>query len=790
MTIQIAFVYFVLFASLVLFVTEWLRVDLVALLVLGSLAVTGLVTAEEAFAGFSNPAVITVWAMFIISEGLSKTGIAGHLGRQVMQVAGQEEARLVSFITILAALMSAFMNNIGVAALLLPVAMDICRSTGISPSRLLMPMAFGTLLGGLTTLIGTPPNLLVSAMMRQSGFEPFGLFDFTLVGVPILIAGTAFFHFAGRHLLPAKSPSLETERRKAGDLQWRYGLEERTFLLSVPEGSGLVGRTIEQSKLASSAGLKVIATIEDGQSRLLPPMNTSLAAGQQLLVQGKLDHLERLRSWSELTISHDSSVIDRLVSDEVLLFEVRVAEGAGLIGTMPDPAAFSEIYRGNLLGIRRGESIRTDKLSEITLQQGDRFLVQGGKAALDALEKSPNFDEVFEVDESLLLVAYDLPQRIFAIGVPEEAALVGQTLRESGISALFDFSLLGLHRDGELQLYPDLDTVIEAGDEFVVQGTEAQIEVLSGLQQLVVLSTKPSDLGVLESEKMALIEATLQPRSEVAGQTVSEIQFEKRYGLELMAIWRGGRAYRTDLNAMELRFGDALLLLGPRDKLKQFEEEPDFLVLTPVRHRAEQTDKAPIAGFILVGVVGSVLLGWLPISVAAVVGAALMVAWKCISMEEAYGAIEWRSIFLIAGMLPLGIALDKSGGAAYLANTVMAAMSDAGPYTIILAFYGVTALATLFVPTAALVVLMGPIVMTASADLGIHPQTGMMAVAIAASASFASPVSHPANLLIMGPGGYRFSDYLKLGVPLTILVGLIAAALLPFFWPLRAAVGP
>ncbi|MDX1555502.1 MAG: SLC13 family permease, partial [Xanthomonadales bacterium] len=311
-----------------------------------------------------------------------------------------------------------------------------------------------------------------------------------------------------------------------------------------------------------------------------------------------------------------------------------------------------------------------------------------------------------------------------------------------------------------------------------------------GLQEFRILSSKPSDLGVLESEKMALIEATLEPRSKLTGQTVAEIQFEERYGLELMAIWRSGRAYRTDLNGMELRVGDALLLLGPRDKLKQFEQEPDFLVLTPVRHREEQSDKAPAAGFIMVGVVGSVLLGWLPISVAAVVGGALMVAMRCISMDEAYRSIEWRSIFLIAGMLPLGIALDKTGGAAYLANSVMELMSGSGPFAIIFAFYAVTALATLFVPTAALVVLMGPIVMTASADLGVHPQTGMMAVAIAASASFASPVSHPANLLIMGPGGYRFSDYLKLGLPLTLLVGLVAAALLPFFWPLKAAVVP
>jgi len=608
--------------------------------------------------------------------------------------------------------------------------------------------------------------------------------------VPILIIGTVFFQFAGRHLLPKKSPTLEQERRHAGDLQWRYGLEERTFLLSVPEGARLEGQTIAESRLATSAGLKVIATIEQGETHLLPSNDSPLAAGQQLLVQGRLEHLERLRTWGELIVSGDSAALDELVSNEILLFEVRVAEGSGLIGATPDPLAFREVYHGNLLAIRREDRFRSENLSDVTLQQDDRLLVQGGKAALDLMEMSPNFDECFEVDESLLVLAYELPRRVFSIQVPDDSALVGETLGDSGIADLFAFSLLGLVRDTNLEIVPDIDTVIRAGDGLLVQGTEEQVGVLQAFQELKILSSKPSDLGVLESERMALIEATLQPRSKLAGQTVKDVQFEKRYGVELMAIWRGGRAHRTDLNSMELKVGDAYLLLGPRDRLKQLEDEPDFLVLTPVRHRAEQTRKAPAAGFILVGVVGSVLLGWLPISVAAVAGAALMVTLRCLSMEDAYRAIEWRSIFLIAGMLPLGIALDKTGGAAYLANTVMSLMSGAGPFSIIFAFYAVTALATLFIPTAALVVLMGPIVMTASADLGVHPQTGLMAVAIAASASFASPVSHPANLLIMGPGGYRFSDYLKLGLPLTVLVGLVTAALLPLAWPLQPVVTP
>ena len=309
MTIQIAFVYLVLGASLLLFITEKVRVDLVALLVLSSLSVTGLITADEAFSGFSNPAVITVWAMFIISQGLSNTGVANRMGRQVMQLAGRGEVRLVGVITILAAVLSAFMNNIGVAALLLPVTMDISRSTGIAPSRLLMPMAFGTLLGGLTTMIGTPPNLLVSAMMTQAGYESFDLFDFSLMGVPILLAGVVFFQFVGRHLLPVHTGTLETERHLASDLQWRYGLEERTFLLRVPDESRLIGQTISETKLATTAGLKVIATTKAGAVELLPSTDTPLEAGEQLLVQGRVDRLNRLRNWGQLIVT-GHNVID------------------------------------------------------------------------------------------------------------------------------------------------------------------------------------------------------------------------------------------------------------------------------------------------------------------------------------------------------------------------------------------------------------------------------------------------------------------------------------------------
>ncbi len=785
MTIQIASVYLILLLSLVLFISERIRVDLIGMLVLATLALSGLVSADDAFSGFSNPAVITVWAMFIISQGLSNAGIAGHIGGQIMRLAGRREAPLVAFITLSAALLSAFMNNIGVAALLLPVTIDISRTTGIAPSRLLMPMAFGSLLGGLTTLVGTPPNLLVSIALQQGGFEPFALFDFAALGLPILLVGTGFFLLAGRHLLPRRSPAQEMQYRDPEDLRARYGLNERTFVLRVTPGSRLDGQSIAGSRLATIAGLQVVALMQHGHTKLLPSPHEVLRAGQQLLVQGRADRVRRLRDWGQLIVSREVAVTHDLISSEILLFEVRLAENSALVGSSIYPAEFHERYLGNLLAIRRGDSIRRARLSEFELQSGDYFLVQGGKETLDELEESGDFDECLEVPENVLINKYDLPQQVFIIRVPSDSNLVGHSLAESGIADLFDFRVLGVIRGGELDLMPDYEESILAEDRLLIQGAPDEVDVLRAFQRLEIETESVPDLGVLESQKMELTEVMLAPRSSLAGETIEEIGFHEKYGLEVLAVWREGRSYRSNLATMQLKQGDAFLLFGPRNKVMLLEDEPDFLVLTPLSREPVKDDKARLATIILLGVVASVLSGWLPIAVAAVSGAALMVLSGCLSMEEAYRSIDWRAIFLIAGMLPLGIALQTTGGAAYLASTVMGLLSDSGPWVVFLAFYGVTALATLFIPTAALIVLMAPIVMTASAEMGVHPETGLMAIAIAASASFASPVSHPANLLVMGPGGYRFADYLKLGLPLTGLIWLVTALLLPLVWPLR-----
>ena len=251
----------------------------------------------------------------------------------------------------------------------------------------------------------------------------------------------------------------------------------------------------------------------------------------------------------------------------------------------------------------------------------------------------------------------------------------------------------------------------------------------------------------------------------------------------VLAIWREGQPHRTGLRDLPLRSGDALLVHGARENLRVLASDPNFLVLTEGVQTPPRRRKAPVAALILGVALGPVLLGWLPISIAAVGGAALMVLFGCLTMEEAYRSIEWQAVFLIAGMLPLGVALQEAGASALLAEAVVRTVGDFGPLAAMGALFLVTSLATQVIPTAALVVLMSPIVLGTAESLGVSPYPLMMATAMAASASFASPVSHPANILVMGPGGYRFTDYLRVGLPMTAVVFAVVMLVVPIFWP-------
>jgi di/tricarboxylate transporter len=373
---------------------------------------------------------------------------------------------------------------------------------------------------------------------------------------------------------------------------------------------------------------------------------------------------------------------------------------------------------------------------------------------------------------------------MFVVRLPKYSDLADATLEKSRLADVFDFRVVAIFRDGKLKVMPRGSEVLEGGDLLLIEGQHEDLDVLRGLQELEVEEKVAPNLGALESERLTLMDATLDPRSSLAGKTVGELNFRECFGIELAGIWREGGPIWADLADERLQIGDALLLLGPRDRLQLLGNDPDFLILTPLGQAPPDTRRAQLAALIMLAVVLSVMAGYAPIAVAAVVGGSIMVLTGCLTMEEAYRAIDWRAIFLIAGMLPLGTAMQDTGAAEYLADQVMLLLGDAGPWPVIAGLYVLTAMATMIIPTAALVVLMSPIVLSAMADMGFAPETAMMAVAMAASASFTSPISHPANILVMGPGGYRFVDYIKVGVPLTIIVFITVMVLLPILWPL------
>ena len=785
MTLDIAIVLIILGISLILFISEVIRMDLVALLVLGALALTGLVTAEEAFDGFSNGAVITVWAMFILSEGLTRTGIADIIGRQVIKLGGRREFTMILVIMITGAVLSAFMNNIGVAALMLPVVVDVARRTRIPASRLLMPLAYSTLLGGLMTMIGTPPNLLISESMTRFGFEPFKLFDFTPIGGAVMAVGVIFVALFGRFLLP-KQIAEHGKHVSQRSLRAQYKLHERTFMMRVPTNSILVGKTLAESRIGTSTGLIILALVRQGRSEPLPSRQTVLRGGDGILVQGRVDQFRELRRWSDLVIEREAPVLKSMVASKIAYAEVTISDTSPLVSELVRHAAFRTRFNVSVVGLRRRNQYRLTNLAYVPLRKGERVLVQGEIDAVAQLEKFSDFTDVGLLKGERLDEQYRTDERMFVVRLPKESDLAGASLKKSRLPDVFDFRIVAIFRDSALTVMPRGDEILIGGDLLLIEGQPSDLDVLRGLQDFEIETSVPANLGAFESERLTLMDATLDPRSTLAGLTVGELNFRERYGIELAGIWREGEMVGTDIADERLQIGDALLLLGPRERLKLLSTDSDFLILTPLGQKPPDTRRAPLAAFIMLAVVVSVMMGKAPISVAAVVGGSIMVLTGCLNMEQAYRAIDWRAIFLIAGMLPLGTAMADSGAATYLAGQVMSLLGDAGPWPVIMGLYVLTAMGTMIIPTAALVVLMAPIVLSAMGDMGLRPETAMMAVAMAASASFTSPISHPANILVMGPGGYRFIDYLKVGVPLTIVVFITVMVLLPILWPLQA----
>lgn len=583
----------ILVAALILFVSEKLRVDVVAMLVLAALILTGLISAEEAFAGFSSPAVITVGAVFVISGALYQTGVADTIGQLMLRFGGKNPVRLTIIIMITAGLMSAVMNNIGAVAILLPAIIAVSEKIKTPPSKLLIPLAFAALLGGNMTLIGTPPNILANDILTSYGGEPFSFFDFLPTGLMVLGAGIVYMIAAGRHLLPAR------------------------FSANTPS-----------------------------QSYQLRPF----------------------------------------------LSEVRVSANSSIVGKSLAEIQFNNKYDLNVIHIVR--------------KNEPPFF--------------PGADRSIEVDDILLLE-----------GQPEEILNAGSAF--------------------ELTPVPPSES------------QEIERELTAGSQRLV--------------------EITLSPRTELEGKTLKEIDFRARFDLAVMAIRHEGRSIVSRLSEVPLRFGDALLVQGEAERIEQLRFDSNFLILDTPALKARNLKKAPITVTILVAALVVIIGGWLSPAAVLVIAALLMVLSGALRVDGAYEAIDWRSIFLIAGILPLGVAMETSGTAVLIADQIVGLLGDLGPRGVMIGIFILTALLTEVISNVAATVLLVPIAIDIALGLDVNSRTFVMAVVLAASTSFLMPIGHQVNVLIFGPGGYRFSDYPKVGIGLNLIILLLVALFLPIIWP-------
>jgi di/tricarboxylate transporter len=580
----------------VLLVTERLRPDLTALLILIVLSLTGIVTPEQAFAGFSQSAVITILGIFILTFALEQTGVTHWVGMRLLRGLGASEARLATALMLTAAVLSLVMNSIAAAAVLLPSAVAIARHTQRQPSRLLMPLAFGALIGGTATLL-TTANILVSTTLSRASLPPFGLFDFLPTGL-LIVAGGAL----------------------------------ATALLA---------------------------------PRLLPSRDMA----------GEVARMRRL--------------------------------------------------------------------------------------------------------QTELVQVYHLGEGLTALVVQPGSPLAGQTLREGAWGGRLGLTVLGVAHQGHVALAPNGDTAIRDGDTVLVEGTATP----AMLEEYGLRASSAGPTLQPTSEDVLLVEVILAPRSDYEGRTLKAIHFREMFGLQVLALWRQGRVVQQTVADTPLLFGDAMLMQGPREKVDVLRADPNLIILEEQGSRRVGR-KGVMAAAILAVSLALSAFGILPIALAMLTGAALVVLAGCIRMDQAYRAIEWRTVFLIACMIPLGVAMLDTGAASFLATSVQSITGGLGPLATAAVLLVLTITLSLFLGGQTTAVVVAPVAIEAAALVNADPRGMAMAVAIGCSLVFLSPLGHPANLLVMAPGGYRPRDFLRLGLPVTLVTVLLALAGLHWFWSL------
>ncbi|MEE4194020.1 MAG: SLC13 family permease [Anaerolineae bacterium] len=589
MTLQIWLIFGILVFILTLFVWGRWRYDVVAVLALLLVVFTGLVPIEEAFSGFSNPAVITVAAVLVVSRGLQNSGVVDLIGQWLGKIKGGVSLQLLALAGIIT-ILSAFMNNVGALALLLPVAITMARKKNISPSVYLMPIAFAAHFGGIITLIGTPANLLISNFRTEAVGEPYQIFDFAPVGVGVALVGLLFISFIGWRLIPIRKGSVTTQ-----DL---FNVERYFTEIRLGEASRLVDRSLKEVKNIVEVDLVIVAVVRSGRRIISPKPDFKFLADDILIMQIDTENLERLLA----------------------------GNGIELVGDEP-----------------------------ITRED-------------------------------------------------------------------------------------------------------------------------------LESKDVVLVEAVITANSMMVKETAYSLDLRRRYGVNLLAISRQGKQLKTRLDRLNFLSGDVILLQCAPNRIKDVMAMLGCLPLAQRDLRIGQPRRTVLAIVIFLTALVLSAMGIVPVQVSFLSTAFLMVITKLISLKQVYSSIDWPIILLLGAMIPVGQALENSGGSQLIANTLLSFSQNVSPGWMVVIIMLMMTLSDV-VNNAAAAVLIAPIAINIAQGMGVSPDAFLMAIVLGTSSSFITPIGHQSNTLVMGPGGYKFNDYWRMGIFLEIINIVVGAPLILLFWP-------
>lgn len=594
MTPEIALTFAILAGALILFALDIFPIDFVAFCILALMLILGPIfnlTPEEVISGFSNPATITVLAMFILSGGIYHTGIINQLTHRLVRLAGNSEIRQLFILIAIIGPISAFINNTATVAILIPLVLTLAREHQRAPSKLLIPLSYFSQLAGVMTLIGTSVNVLASTLAVQHGYAAFGMFEFTRIGLPIFIMGSLYMLLIGRKLLP--------ERRIRQEASENYEIKEY--------------------------------------------------------------------------------------------------------------------------------------LTEVIV-----------------LENSP---------------------------------LIGKTVIESHLREQFDIHVLEILRNGQKLAHPLADKIFQGRDILFIKANTQQLFQIKDIEGLAIEPEIRLDNQNLKTEERALLEAIIGPTSDLIGGTLETTNFRYHYNCTVIAIRKHGEVIQERLGQVKLSFGDTLLLRGSLEALEQIKREPGFIVTEALKPEAFRKEKIPVALAIIMAVILGATLGQ-PILVTAVAGCVLMVLTGCLKVNELHEAIRWDVIFLLAGVIPLGLALEKTGGAQLLANLATQSAHYVHPILLLTIFYLVSMFLTEVISNNATVVVMVPVGVATAQALGLDARAFILAIMFAASTSFSTPVGYQTNAMVYGPGGYKFTDFTKVGLPLNLLLALVTPLFIYVMWGL------